>query len=52
MSYPILSIDMARDQAKSDARKNERQPPILKDQGEVLEVHTTMFKLTVCREAA
>ena len=40
ISYPLVVVDMVRSQAKSKIKKNRRQPPVLKDQGGVLGVHT------------
>ncbi len=49
---PVIPVDMAGGQAESNIKKNGRQPLILKDQGEVLRVHASVFKLTIWREAA
>lgn len=38
--YHLIPIDMARGQAKPNIKNNLRQPPILKDQGEVFGVRT------------
>jgi len=43
----LIPVDMARGQAKSNIKKNGRQPSILKDQGEVLAMHAPVFKLTI-----
>ncbi len=49
--YPFISVDMARDQAKSNIKNKERQPPVLEDRGGVLKSPHCVFELTVCREA-
>ena len=43
---------MARGQAESGVRKDDRQPAILNDRGGVLGIRATTFELTICREPA
>ncbi len=47
ISCPVISVDMAGGQAKSKTKKNGWQPLILEDQGGVLGVYASVFKLTI-----
>jgi len=40
ISCPVIPVEMAGGQVKSNTKKNGRQPLILKDQGEVLGAYT------------